>query len=152
MLSSLSELEKEFIRIRAVDGNVTERAGLILLRLIVERRNSRSHRIHGKRVAFQTEQVDLAAPQQLWVRGTMRRMACDASFDLDWNVLEHEWSRLFRVAVEADLVLSRGGTQLPGKESSMRIMAIAAGDEPFVDAVVIGFGEIRLYFKMAAIT
>ena len=69
----------------------------------------------------------------------MRRVAGDASFCLHRRVLKGKWARLFRVAGEADLVLRSRGTQLLREEAAMRIVAVAAGQQPFVDAVVDWF-------------
>ena len=95
-----------------MDRYMTHGAGLVFLGLIVERRNRRRCRINRERVAFQTEQVDVAAAQQPWIGRTMRRMAGHATFGLDWRMLKGEWTGFVSVAIEAELVLRSRGTQL----------------------------------------
>src|SRR5579864_1861564 len=95
-------LEEETIGIGAVNCRVAQRARLVLLRLVVERRYGRRGRIHSKGVAFQAEQIDVAAPQQARVRRPVRLVAGHASFGLHRRVLESERSSLVSVAVEAE--------------------------------------------------
>src|SRR5215467_3427215 len=77
-----SRLEEEMVSIRPVNGYVTHGAGLILLRLIVERRNCRSARINGEGVALKTEQVDVAATQQPRIGRSVRHVAGEAELVL----------------------------------------------------------------------
>lgn len=79
-------------------------------------------------------------------------MACHASFGLDWKMVKCEWSGFVGMAVEAKLVLRGSGAQLAGQESTMWIMTIRTLNESFIHFVVEGLGEIRLGFKMAAVT
>jgi len=81
----------------------------------------------------------------------MWRVADHASFSLHWSVFEDEGTRFVCVAAEANLVLGGGRAKLARQESTMRIMAIAASHKAFVHAMVNGFGELRLNFKMAAV-
>ena len=90
-------------------GYVAKRASLVFLRLIVERRDSRSHGVHGKCVALEAEQVHLAALQQAWIGGSVRRMASHTTFSLHRSVLKGEGARFVRVAIEADHVLRGSG-------------------------------------------
>lgn len=82
----------------------------------------------------------------------MRRVAGDASFCFHGRMFKDKWTRLFRVAGEADLVLRRGGTQLPGQETTMRVVAIRACQQAFIDAMVNRSGELRFYFSVAPVT
>ena len=68
----------------------------------------------------------------------MRRMAGDAAFSLDWRMFPGEWTSLVCVAVKADLVLCGGGTQLMPHKTTVLVVAIAAGDQAFIHAMVEG--------------
>jgi hypothetical protein len=87
-------------------------------------------------VAFQAKQIHIAAFQQSRIRGSMRRVARDAPFRLDWRVLEGKWTGLVRVAVEANDVLRGGGSQLPRQKAAVRVMAIAAFHQTFIHSVM----------------
>jgi hypothetical protein len=79
-------------------------------------------------------------------------MANHATFGFDGSVLEGKRPSLIGMAGKADLVLSRGRAQLASQESAMWVMAVAAGNQSFVDAMVEGLGEVRFGLKMAAVT
>jgi hypothetical protein len=102
-------------------------------------------------MAFQAKQVDLAATQKPWVRRTMRRVAGHAAFGLYGRVLEGKRPGFVSVAIETELVLRVGGSQLMRKESTVRVVAIAAGQKTFIHFVVEWLGEIRFDIKMAGV-
>ena len=77
-------------------------------------------------------------------------MAGHASFD-QRLVLIDEWPSFVDMTLEADGVLRGGGPQLPGQESAMGVVAIVTLQKTFVDAVVIGFGEIRFRRGVATV-
>ena len=131
---------------------VTHRAGLILLGLVMERWSRRSRRIHRERMTLQAEQVYIAALQEPRIRRTVGGMASDATFSLDGGMFPGEGTSLVSMAVEADHVLRRGGTQLVPHKAAMLVVAVAAGNQAFIHAMVKGLGEVRLNFKMAAVT
>jgi len=79
-------------------------------------------------------------------------MACHASFSLHGDVFKRERTGLVRVAVEAKLILCRGGTQLMGQEPAVRVMTIGARDKTLIHFVMKRLGKIRLGFQMAAVT
>ena len=135
-----------------MNGRVTHRAGLILLGLVMERWSGRSRHIHRERVALQTNQVYVAPLQQPRVRRPVRGMASDATFSLDGRMFPGEGAGLVRVAVETDLVLCGGRTQLVPHETTVLVVAIAADNQAFIHAMVERLGEVRLDFKMAAVT
>src|SRR5216683_62549 len=66
-------------------------------------------------------------------------------------MLVDEGSGFVRVAFEADGVLRRGGAYRTAEESSMRVVAVVALHQPFVDAVVEGAVELLLHFLVAAV-
>jgi hypothetical protein len=55
------------------------------------------------------------------------------------------------VALGADGILIGSPLQLLTLESAMRIMAIAAGNQPFIHFVVEGLGERRFYVRVAGV-
>ena len=79
-------------------------------------------------------------------------MAGDASFCFYRRMLEGEGPGLVRVAIEAELVLRSGRSQLMCKKTSMRVVAIAAVHQAFIYFVVEGLGKIRLHIEMAGVT
>jgi len=139
------------VSVRPVNCHMTHGAGMVLLRLIVECRNRRSAGIHREGVALKTEQVDVAAPQQPRIGRSVRHVAGHATLGFYRRVLEREGAGFVGVAVEAKLVLGRGGAKLVGEESAMGIMAVAARQQAFIDLVVKGLGEIRFDVEMAGI-
>src|SRR5580765_4640096 len=118
----------------------------------MERRSGRRRGIDGQGVALKAQQVYVAAPQQTRVGRSMRHVAGDAALGLDGSMLPGEWTGLVGVAVEADHVLRGGGTQLAPHEAAVLVMAIAADQQAFIHAMVIGLGKIGLDFEVAAIT
>jgi hypothetical protein len=135
--------------IRAMNRRVTERASLIFLSLIMERRNAGCRRIDGQSVAFQADEVHLGAFQKTWVARAVGRMTGDAPFRLRDRMLEHKRSFLLEVAFEANRILGRGCAQLPCEEAAVRVMAIRAAKETLIDAVPEGSGEFRSRSEMA---
>lgn len=114
---------------------MAQRACLILLRLIVERRRGRCARIDVEGMTFEAQQIDLAALQQSRVGRAVRRVAGDTTFGFHDRVFVHEGSGLIRMALEAQRVLRRGGAQLARQKSAVGVVAIAALREPFIDPV-----------------
>lgn len=55
------------------------------------------------------------------------------------------------MALEADQVLRRRSPQLPGQESAVRVVAVRALHQAFVDAVMEGPGELLLLVEVAAV-
>ena len=109
-----------------MNGRVAHRAGLIFLRLVMERRDRRGARIRRECMALQAQEIYLRAFEQPWIRGTVRRMASYASFDFHGLVLVHERARFVAVALEAAGVLGGSSSELPVQESAMRIVAVVA--------------------------
>ena len=81
----------------------------------------------------------------------MRRVAGYAAFGLYGRVLEGKWPGFVSVAIEAELVLRVGGPQLMRKEPTVRVVAIAAGQKPFIHFVMEWLGEIRFDIKVAGV-
>lgn len=102
-------------------------------------------------MAFQAEQVDIAALEQTRIVGAVRRVAGNAAFSLDGRVLPRKRTGLVGMAAEAHLVLRRGSAQLASQEPAVLVVAVAAVDQSFVDAMMEGLGEIGLYFLVAGV-
>lgn len=81
----------------------------------------------------------------------MRSVAGNAAFRLDHRMLVHKRPGLFGVALKAHRILRGSGTQLARQESTMRIMAIAALHQPFVNTMMKGARELLLRFQMTAV-
>lgn len=94
--------------------------------------------------------VDVSAAEESLVVGAMRRMAGGAAFRPDRQVLEGERSTFLRMALVADLVLGRVQPYLLGT-TIVYVVAIAALDEAFVDAVVEGTVEVHPSVVVAAV-
>ena len=105
---------------------MTHGAGLIFLRLVVERRRCRRARVCRECMAFQAQQVHLAALQQPRVRIPVRRMARRAPLELHRLMFKYEGSLLVRMAFEAHRILRTRRAQLPRLKSAMRIVAVHA--------------------------
>lgn len=76
-------------------------------------------------------------------------MASGATLDFGF-VLVDERTLLVRMAFVANLVIAIGAAKLMGLKTTVGIMAIAALQQPFVDAVMKWPGELRLYIQVAA--
>jgi len=127
---------------------VTHGAGLILRGLIVSGPDW-THSREG--MALQTEHVHQAHFEEPSIGGTVGRMASAAALGLHRDVLVNEGPLLVHMALVADGIPARQGSQLPHGRRAMRVMAVNALHQTLVDAVVIGFGEIRLGRGMASV-
>lgn len=134
-----------------MNRHVAHGAGLILLRLVVERRFAWREGIDRQGVTLKTKHIHLAALQQARIRGPMRRMARDAAFGLHWSVFEDERPGFVGVTAEANLVLSCRGAQLSREEAAVWIMAVAARQQAFIHAVVHRLGKLWAYLLVAPI-
>src|SRR5437660_12168398 len=114
---------------------MAQRAGRVFLALVVKRRNRRRTRILRQGMAFEAEQVDLGTLQQARIGRAVGRVAGLAAFGLDRFVLKGERSSLFRVTLEADLILRGRGPQLLAQETAMLVVAVRALHQSLVDAV-----------------
>ena len=81
----------------------------------------------------------------------MRGMARHATLGFYGRVFENKGTCLFRVATEADLILGCGGSELPGQESPVLVMAIGACQQALIYPMMHGFGKLGSYFLVAAI-
>ena len=125
-VGSPSRGEENVAAVRTMNGRVTHRAGLILLRLVVESGRRGRPGIRRESVAFQADQIYLRALQQARIGRAMRQMASRATFDLNGFMLIHKRTRFICVAFEANKVLRPCRSQLAVLEAAMRIVTIGA--------------------------
>ncbi len=79
----------------------------------------------------------------------MREVASRASLNLDRLVFENERSTLVAVALEANRILVRRRPKLAGYQCAVRIVAIAALDQPLFHAMMERLLEIGFLFGVA---
>ena len=78
-------------------------------------------------------------------------MARFATFRLHCWMFENEGSLLVHVAREADAIPRCRRSKLSADEPAMRVMAVRAVHEAFLDAMVEGHIELRLLVLVAAV-
>ena len=111
-------------------------------------------------VALQAHGKEQGTRQQPGVHRTVRHVAGLAAFETRGDMLEREWTAFIAMAFDAGLIVSRRlldhvGTQSGspgGGERAVRIMAIGALHEPFIDAVLEGHLELRADIRVAGVT
>lgn len=81
----------------------------------------------------------------------MRRMTNHASFRLHRGMLEHKRTGLIGMTGEADLILSSSGAELPRQKSAVRIVAISASNQSFVNSMMKRLGELWLDLVVASV-
>ena len=101
------------------------------------------------RMTLQAERVRARGRQHARVRRTVREVASRTAFHLDRLVFENERSTLVAVALEANHVLIRRRPKLTSSQCAVRIVAIAALDQPFFHAMMERLLEIGFLFGMA---
>lgn len=82
----------------------------------------------------------------------MRCVTNYTTFRLDRRVLKHKGTSLVGMTGEADLILSSRGAKLPRQKSPVRIVAISASNQPFVDSMMKRLGELWLDLVVASVT
>ena len=100
-------------------------------------------------MALQAEQIDVAHSQHVHIRAGVGNMAGCATLDLYGLVLEYVGPLLVGVAGEANGILCSGSPHLLGPNGSVRIMAIGAKDQAFVDAVMERHLKLSFLLKVA---
>lgn len=131
-----------------MNRNVAQSARLVLVRLVVP--TCRTYRRIG--VTLEAEQVHSADFQHPWVSRTVRTMTALTSLGFHRDMLVDERPLFVCVALVANLISTWQGADLTQVGSAVRIVAVAALDESFIDSVVIGPAEIRACRSMTAIT
>jgi hypothetical protein len=78
-------------------------------------------------------------------------MARDAALLLYWRVLKDKRPSRIDVAFGADYGLPRGCPHIARKKGAVRVVAIAARHQAFIDAMMFRLGKIRFNVSMAAV-
>jgi hypothetical protein len=144
-------LEEETAGVRAVDLDVTIRAGLVLIGLVMEGRRARCGEVHRCGMALQAQRVHVIAREQTRIRRTMGEMARRAPLDFERRVLVYERACGLCVTLGADGVLVRARKQQFVLEGAVGIMAVRADQHALGNLVVKWLCERRLHIRMAAI-
>ncbi len=114
---------------------MAQRARLVFLRLVVERRYPGNIVISRYRVTLQAQEIHLADTKHSWIRRPVRHVATGAALGAHRNMFEHEWTLFIGVTFVANLLVTRRRLQLPRNRGAMRIVAVRAGQQAFVDTV-----------------
>jgi hypothetical protein len=146
-------LEEDLAGIGAVNIHVTGSTGLIFRRLIVCRANRRlgGHATQRQGMALQAKNIDLAHPQQPWIRRTVRHVTTGAALGFYGQVLIHKGTFCVGMALEADLILGPTGPQLFRQKTAVRIVAVVAAYQFLVHAMPIRPREFRSLLRMALV-
>lgn len=118
---------------------MAQSAGLMLVGLVVP--TSRTHR--RIRVTLETQQVHITDPQHAWIGRAVWTMAALTSLGLYRDVFIDEWPLLVSVALVTNLISTWQCAHLTQRGGTVRIVAVAALDESFIDTVVKGLAKIR---------
>jgi hypothetical protein len=137
--------------VRSVNLYVAQGAGLEKGVLIVERWSSGRTAETRSGMALQAQQVYVAHLQHVRIRAPMRHVAGLASIHLHYFMLEYKRSLLVGVAFEADRILRRRVPYLLGFHRPVHVVAVAADQQAFVDAMVKGHFELRLLLQVAPV-
>jgi hypothetical protein len=78
-------------------------------------------------------------------------MTNGAALGLHGEVLKYERTLCIVVALEADLILSPTGSQLPWQKCAVRIVAVIAGNQSFVNPMPIRPAEFGSLLSVALI-
>lgn len=140
-----------------MDLRVADGAGLVLVRLIVERRDPGSGEVHRSRMTLQAHRIDVVAGQQPRVWRSVRVMAPRTSLGRDHRMRIDKRAGGLGVALHAycsaagTAVQHRGGVLQGSLERAVRIMAVGAFHQAFIHLVMKGLSERRLDIGVAAV-
>lgn len=127
------------------------RARLVLICLVMKRRRSGRREIYGRRVTLEAHAVHVVTNKQTRIRRPVREMARGAALGLDRWMLVDERARRLDVALGADGILRRADSDEIRLKGAVRVVAISALDQAFVDPVMERLCKSRLYVGMALI-
>src|SRR2546423_841460 len=150
VLSWQASSQEEGIRIGPVYAHVAGGAVLVarvvhvMARRFGEKAGALASQTLGAVVAFQGKGENERPAEQARVHGAMRVMTGLTAFRAHGGVLEKKGAAFFRVALQAGLLVcerllhhARTGCHAPcWREGPMRVVAIRAGHESFIDAVL----------------
>jgi len=102
------------------------------------------------RMAFQTEQVLLAAHEHLRIHRTMGLVTTDATLQTHSGMLEGKRAAFVGMTLGTSGFVAAGCFHLPGIQPSVGRVAVDAVDRAFLQAMPEGLGEGCLRFFMTA--
>jgi len=100
-------------------------------------------------MALQAQHIDLAYAQETRVRGAMGRMATGAAFRFHRHMLVHKRSARIGMALYASGIAAGQSLGLAKRGSAMNVVAVAAMNQAFVHAMVIGPGKLSFGIGVA---
>ena len=127
---------------------MAHRAGLVFSGLVMRRSGGPLNR---ERVALQAEQVHLAHAQVAWIGGPVGRVTTATALGLHRHMLIHKWPLFVGMALDANRVAAGHRPYLPERSGAVDVVAVAALNETFVDAMVIRLREVGLGRHMASV-
>ena len=98
---------------------------------------------------MQADRVHIGFSQQLRVRAPVREVAGIATFGLDHGVLIQERACRCGVTFGADRELPGGRPKCVLSGGAVRLVTVCAINQPLIDFVVKGHGELRLHIAVA---
>jgi hypothetical protein len=134
-----------------MNGDMAERAGLILCGLIVETRRSGRSGSCRLRVTTNAEEIYLILHEQALIGGTVGRMTDRTTLEFRF-VLINEGTLFLGVALVANLVPRSIRPQLLWPECPVRAVTIVALNQPFIDTVMKRPGKLGLHVHVARVT
>ena len=102
-------------------------------------------------MALQAKQVDIVHAQEPRICRSVGRMATGATFGFDRHMLIDKRPLFFGVTAQAAHIAAGGLANLPDARSAMNAVAVVAGNEAFIDAMVIGAAELGALIGMAGV-
>ncbi len=109
-----------------MDRRMTDGALLFTeLGLVVPARRLWRDFVRNARMTFKAQLTDLWTLQHLWIRRSMRRVACGASLYLQRPMFKNERTLLIGMALNARRVGSEGQLCLFGLKAAVRIVTVA---------------------------
>ena len=117
---------------------------------VVERRRLARQNIRRGGMAFQAEQMLLAAHEHLRIHRAVRLMTAHATLQTHDGMLEGKRATFVRMALGTRNFVAAGCFHLPGIQPSVGRMTVDAMDRAFLQAMPEGLAESRLRFLVTA--
>ena len=130
---------------------MAKRAGLELRGLVVEAGRVAHDGAKRNGVTLKTEQIHFAALEQARIGRAVRHVATDAAFSALRRVLKDKRPGLFGVAFQANGIAGRRGAELRAQQPAVLVVAVGAGHQLFIHAMMERLGEFGGDFLMASV-
>ena len=128
---------------------MTQRAGLVSFRLVMEGRRPLYGHPRCEGVALEAEQVHAGTPQHPRIRRAVSGMTCGTALGLHRGMLEGERPGLRLVAAATHLFLRDRGAQFALEIAAMLVMAVSAPHQLLFHSMMEGFAEFCLSLGVA---